>query len=355
MSAIFTERELSKYSITKALNQVVQSQVNHCPGYPGELSSLEREVDEALRSHFSSVGSPAGVMGFLLPLSCLKGLNATNATQGGFLVDATFAASVVPALRNRSVVVELGATVFEGLKGDCLIPPQQATVPAQWLAELETADDSNTMSFGQNILTPHRCVAFARVTKQLLTQSSLGIENFIRNDLLSVVGLAIDKAALAGNGNKEPLGILNRNDVGSVTFGAAATRTKTISFQSTLANANAAAAGSLGYVTSPTTAEKWMEIAQHTNGIGWLWEGEINQGIVAGAPARSTKQIADDRVVFGSWPSPILGIWGDALEVIVDSYTYKKQAIVEIMVTLLADCGLSHAESFCISSDSGAQ
>src|SRR5437764_7502300 len=99
MSAIFTEKELSRYSVTKALHQVVQSQANQPPGYPGELSGIEREVDEALRTHFSSVGAPAGRMGFLLPLSCLKGLSVTTATQGGFLVDSSFAASIVPALR----------------------------------------------------------------------------------------------------------------------------------------------------------------------------------------------------------------------------------------------------------------
>ena len=99
-----------------------------------------------------------------------------------------------------------------------------------------------------------------------------------------------------------------------------------------------------------------MLIAEHsTAGIGWLWQGDINEGTVAGAPARSTNQISDDRVVLGSWPNLILGIWGDALEVIVDSYTYRKQNIVEVQVTLLADCGLVHPESFCVSTDSGAQ
>jgi hypothetical protein len=63
MSAIFTEKELSKYSITKALAQIVKSQEGEPPGYRGELSGLEREVDEALRSHFSSVGTPGGPMG----------------------------------------------------------------------------------------------------------------------------------------------------------------------------------------------------------------------------------------------------------------------------------------------------
>src|SRR5262249_48629791 len=92
-------------------------------------------------------------------------------------------------------------------------------------------------------------------------------------------------------------------------------------------------------------------------GVGFVWEGGMDSGTVGGAAARSTNQIAasDDRVVFGSWDGLAIGIWSDALEVIVDNFTYKKQDLIEIQVTLLADYGIMQPGRFAISSDSGAQ
>src|SRR5436305_3983979 len=102
MSAIFTEKELARYSFTKALNQIIESQAGMPLGFPGKLSGLEAEVDDALRNRFYN--NPAGPSGFLLPLSALKALNVTTATQGGFLAESSFPASIIPALRNKAVV-----------------------------------------------------------------------------------------------------------------------------------------------------------------------------------------------------------------------------------------------------------
>jgi HK97 family phage major capsid protein len=357
LSAIFTERELAKYSVSRAISQIVESQKNQHPGYPGRLSGLELEVHDALRSHFyDTPAGEASVNGFLLPINALKGLSAGQFTTGGALVNSEFAASIVPALRSRSVCVEMGATVFEGLRGDVLLPSETTTGSAQWLAELEAAADGSDPTFAQTKLSPKRVVALTRVTKQLLNQSSLGVENFMRNDLLSVVATALDKAALVGSGSVQPLGLLNRTDTNTVTFSGAASFSKAIDMQSSVALDNAST-GNLGYVTSPGSAAKWMLKTKDTTGIGFLWDGDINSGTVAGAPARSTTQIAagSDQVVFGSWAGLALGIFHDSLEVIVDSYTLKKQALVEIQVTLLADVGVWHPENFCISTDSGAQ
>jgi hypothetical protein len=87
----------------------------------------------------------------------------------------------------------------------------------------------------------------------------------------------------------------------------------------------------------------------------WLWAGNIDSGTVVGARAESTKQITDDRVVFGAWPHLVIGIWGDALDVLTDPYTYDYAGLVRFIPTLFADVGLAHPKSFCVSTDSGAQ
>jgi HK97 family phage major capsid protein len=359
MSAIFTEKELSKYSLTRALGSLVKSQKDRPPGFCGRLDGFEAEVHDALSAHFRSGPGEGYLPSVLIPITALKTtpVQASQAQYGGFLVDTNFPASIVPALRSTSVCVALGASVFDSLQGDAAMPYSNATTNAQWLAELQAAADPSDMTWALTKLSPKRVVALTMMSKQLLTQSSLGIENFIRQDLLRVVGTALDKAALVGNGSTEPLGLLNRDEITStVTFGAAATRSKMVDFQSSLA-LNNAFLSNIGYVTSPGTAKKLMNKIADTTGIGFTWQGNIDSGTVAGAPARSTTQIAaaDDRVVFGSWDGLAIGVWGDALQVIVDTYTYKKQAIIEVQVTLLADCGVVQPNKFVVSTDSGAQ
>src|SRR5207249_1784677 len=151
-------------------------------------------------------------------------------------------------------------------------------------------------TYGQTLLTPRRCASMATLSRQLLAQNSLGVENFARDSLLRTVATALDKGAIAGNGNAEPLGILNNSGTGSVTFGATATRAKAIAFQDALTAANAGNTpdASLAYVASPTTASKWQQIAEVATFPKWLWDGNQWVGTVAGLPARSTNSITDN-------------------------------------------------------------
>lgn len=359
MSAIFTEKELSKYSVTRAINQLIESQKSQPPGCNGRLKDFEGEVHQSLVDAYKAAPNSPEPAGALIPIAALKGLSATNgATSGGFLVNESFAASIVPALRAVSRCVDLGATVFEGLRDTAVLPFEQTTSDAQWLAELEAAADPSDSTYAQSKLVPRRVVSVGRYSQQLLKQSSLGIENFMRSDLLKVNGTALDKACLVGNGNKEPLGLINRVDstLNTVTFGgAAATWAKLISFQSACALDNAY--GASGYITSLAAAEKWMNLKADSTGIRFLWNGDISSGEVAGARAFSTNNMpaGTDKVVYsGDWSQLAIGIWSDALEIVIDTFTLKKTGMVEIVSTLLADVGVINAAAFAVSTDSGA-
>jgi hypothetical protein len=226
--SLFTQKELAKYSLTKALGEI---STQSTPGVHGDATGLEREVHDTLAARLTDLtGAPP--TGFLLPLACLKALNVTTATAGGFLVETELAA-IVPALRSKSVAIAMGATLFENLHGTCAIPIESTTQTAQWAAEMEAITGSDS-AYAQTTMTPRRVCSMATVSRQVLLQNSLGVENFMRDSILRTVGTALDKGALSGNGNAEPLGILNWS--GTVTFGATATRAKAIAFQDALAN-----------------------------------------------------------------------------------------------------------------------
>ena len=101
-----------------------------------------------------------------------------------------------------------------------------------------------------------------------------------------------------------------------------------------------------------------MNAKADSTGIQFMWQGNINEGTVAGAPAYSTTQIgaSDNRVIYGGdWSQCVIGVWRDALEIIVDPWSLRKTGMVEVVATLLADVGVINAAAFAVSTDSGAQ
>jgi HK97 family phage major capsid protein len=130
-------------------------------------------------------------------------LNVSAFGQGGATV-----ATVIEILRNRMVTSALGITTISGLSGNVAIPRQTGAATAYALAESATLTKS-TQVLDQVLLSPHRVGAWNDYTRQLLLQSSIDVENFIRDDLMKVLAIKWDALILNGQGaGIEPLGIL---------------------------------------------------------------------------------------------------------------------------------------------------
>jgi HK97 family phage major capsid protein len=162
-----------------------------------------------------------------------------------------------------------GASVFENLRGNVSLPRQTAAAQGTWLAENATAPSSD-QAFDSVYLTPKRICGVTHFTLTLLRQSSLEIENVVRNDLTDVLALALGQAALVGTGaaNNQPLGILGyrANALGqsayssraaNVTFGGPASWDAVLDLEHHCESANVQSDGSGGYVSSPATKRKW--------------------------------------------------------------------------------------------------
>ena len=349
--SLFTQKELAKYSLTKALGEIANQTI---PGLHGAATGLEREIHDVLSAQLKDLGQSQPT-GFLIPLGALKSMNVTTAPAGGFTVGTDLAA-IVPALRTKSVVLALGATVFDNLRGNLGLPTESTTYTAEWLSELEELEGSDA-AYAQTTLSPRRCASMATLSRQLLLQNSLGVENFVRDSLLRTIGSAIDRGALSGNGNAEPLGILNNTNANQVTFGATATRLKTIAFQDALTadSVGNTPDASLGYVTSFAVASKWQQIAEVATFPRWLWDGNQWSGTVAGLPAKATNNVTNNRVICGDWTKLAVAIFGEAIEILADPFAQKKLALVEFLATALVDTAPINSSNFAVSTDSGAQ
>jgi len=336
-----SDKEIRSYSLVKAIRQIADLK---------PLDGIEKEASDA-------TGKIAGrsAKGFFLPQDVMKrALNVTDATKGGFTVGTELlAGEMIELLRNKTLVAQLGAKQLTGLVGNIAIPRVSGGATAYWLPETGevTATDQ---AFGQLGLTPHKLIGDTAYSKELLMQSSIDIESFIREDLMRVLALAKDLAAINGTGSDgQPLGIMQTTGVQTVTFGAAPTWAKVVDFETLVATANADI-GAMAYLTTPGVRGKWKTTVKVASNAIFLWEGANIGGQVNGYRGEATNQVPDNKVIFGNFADLILADWA-GIDVVVDPYSLKKKGQIEITITLWADSAIRNPVSFVVSTDAGNQ
>jgi len=354
-------KDLKRYSILRAISSIASGKV---------LDGLEREASDAVAKLMKREAK-----GFFIPndviaeeraqnitpdmfaraitlLASQRALNVTTSGSGGYLVGTNvLIGSMIELLRNAALLTQLGITQLTGLTGNIAIPRVTGGATAYWLPETGTVTESD-QAFSQLGLSPHRLVGDTAYTKELIGQTSLDVEAFVRQDLMAVLAIALDLAGIAGTGaDGQPKGILNTTGIGSVTFGATATWAKVVSFETALATANVRR-GDRKWLTTPGAKGKWKVTPQVSNYPVYLWNGQGD--LVNGYPAYDTNQVPSDRAIFGVWSELIMALFA-GVDVVVDPYSLKKQGQVEVTTTMWGDFGLRHPVSFVASTDSAAQ
>ena len=268
----------------------------------------------------------------------------------------------IELLRNRTQVIALGAQVMSGLAGPVSFPKQTSAGTAFWVGENPGSDVTDAdLGLGLVTLTGKSLQGSQAYSRQLLAQASVDIEGKVRNDLSKIHALAIDRACIHGLGTAaQPMGIYLTPGVNSKAHGGPVTYVNLIDQAAQVADDNADV-GSLGWLTTPLLAGKLKTVAEHStaNMANWVWMGTFAEGNIGGYPARSSGQVSkvmsgtadtggsEHGIIFGNWNDLVIGMFG-AFEIVVDPYTKKKQALIEVTSYQLIDTAVLHAESFSV-------
>ena len=339
-----TPKDVQRYSVTRAIKACVEKSWASVAPYEAELS----------KAVASRIGKQTGEHTFYVPLDVQwaaaqqRDLIVGTSTMGGYMV-GTNVQSFIDLLRNRSVVMRLGATTMPGLQGSVAIPKQVTASTAYWFAsEAGTATESN-ITFGQLALTPKTVGGYVEISRQLLLQSTPNAEGVVNADLARVIGLAIDSAAIAGPGTAgQPSGITATSGVGTAnpSTGTAVTYADMIRFQSTVAASNAFMPG-FSYVTTPTVAGFLMAKPRFTNSDTPIWGGNILDGQLVGARAMSTLQVGSGTMLAGDFSQVIIGEWG-VLEIESNPYAQFQAGIVGVRALYTCDVGVRYGAAFAL-------
>lgn len=358
----FGPRDRGRYSIVRAINSQIQAQKGR-----GRFDGLEAEVSaELARAHNQDP------QGFFVPDWFLtRDLTVTpppGGGHGGLTVQTTVEPSLIPLLRNRTAVLQAGARYISGLQGNLLMPRQNAPSTISWNTEVAPVTESD-LNMDSVTLSPNRVGGWCTYSKQLLAQSSLDIDNIVRDDMIQVIQIAIDAVAISGTGTNQPTGILNvpanaglpynyADTAPSITFptGGFPTWTEVVQFEGNIEAGNVILNDTAKYITSPQVKAAWKTYAKNDprNAAGpyfpvFYWEpgDQVN-----GYGAIATNQVPANKVIFGKWDELMIGQWA-GLDIVVDIYTKAPQAEINVITNMFCDVKYRYASAFCFSTNSG--
>ena len=250
----------------------------------------------------------------------------------------------ISALRDASAVIRAGATVFPDLVDNVKIPKQTGVSSAGWVATEGGAASESELTMGSITMSPKTISAYTDVTNKMLVNSSLSMENLIRNDLAAGIGKVIDTGAMTGSGSSgQPTGINSQTGVNSVTLGTASTPTwaEAVEMES-LVLADNVPFNRPGYLTNSTVVGNLKTTAKSANTAVFLMDGD---GRVNGHPVTISNSVAAGYIYFGMWADLLIGYFG-SIDLLVDPYSLGSSNTTRIRATQFCDINVRHAQSF---------
>jgi HK97 family phage major capsid protein len=274
-----------------------------------------------------------------------RDLTSGTGSAGGFLVD-TANVGFIELLRNRSVVLSMGARRLTGLQGNVAIPKQTVAATAVWLANEASTVTESQQTFAQVALTPKTVGGYTEISRLLLLQSNPSAEGLVMSDLAAVVALAVDLAGLTGSGaSGQPTGIINTAGIGGVT-GASIAYAGIVEFQTDVATGNALT-GSCGYVATPVVAGLLKQRVKFTSTASPIWDGQLLDANVDGYRGMASNQVPTGDLLFGDFGQLVLGEWG-VLELEVNPYANFQAGIVGVRALYSIDFGVRIPAAFSL-------
>ncbi|MCW8308391.1 phage major capsid protein [Acidiphilium sp. PA] len=365
-------RERNAYSVQRLLAGMLDKK---------KQTGIEFEISDSIAKNMKRTGffMPSSMLGRAYPGGGTAPAQTYSpaapyvaSTTGAALVGQEFApGGFIAALRGKSRVLQLGATVLPGLVGNVAIPRLGTGAAAAWISpEGSDITESEASAMDQVRMTPKTVAGYAQATRQFIVSISPEAEAFLMRDLARGVAQAIDIAAIAGTGsNGQPLGILGTSGIGTValgTNGGPITLAALEALEETVTAANVDT-DDMAYLTTPAIVKEMRGLVDSANRPVWSYfpdpTGKPGRapGALNGLPvARSTNVPSGltkgtgtglSAVLFGNWPDLLIGEWG-VIELATNPYGAGfSSGGLELRVMATVDIAPRHPVSFAAITD----
>lgn len=293
----------------------------------------------------------------------IKAMSVTSPTDGGYLVPEVYASELIPLLRDKAIVLKLGATTLPMDYGNMNIPKMTSGVSASYVGELRKGKSSKA-GFGNVRLSSKKLMCKVLISNDLIRSNAYGADQMILNDATTALALAMDKAAFTGKGTEyEPKGLFSMPGIPTVDLSAAPDESTTGKLLAKLLQNNADTSH-LGWAFNGFAWEAFYNVVQQVNGL-YLYRSQMDAGKLNGHEFAVSNQLpvgtAAGRptdIILGNWSEYMIGRQGS-----MESEMFREGSVIDedggiisavdqdctiLRIIDLHDFGVRHEESFVI-------
>lgn len=293
-----------------------------------------------------------------------KAMSTNTGSVGGYLVPVELQAELIPLLRAKTIVRELGATILDNLSGSPVtINKVTGGAIVYDVGQNQTITPSQ-LAFGQINLTPKTMAALVPMSRQLSVLANPSMEGLVRDDISQAMALGLDYRALRGKGTDgQAMGIVNTPGIGTLPLGGAGAvpgfdDLKNLMLKIQMANADV---GDLAFAMNPTIKNVFDKLKDKND--QYLLQPDISApgkmtlcgyrlGLTTQLPINLEKggSVNCSEIIFGNWKNLILAMWGGmVLEASTDAEFAKHQLLIKVVQDY--DVGLRYPEGLAIIPD----
>lgn len=292
---------------------------------------------------------------------------STDPASGGDAIQTGFG-GYITALRDATVLGQLGATFLPTVQGRLSFPAEGDTASASWLAETAEIAKSNP-TVGEKLLSAKRLGSYIEVNNKLLAQTDETFQRLLMQQMINAAAEKLDHAGLWGGESEGPVGIGSDSDV-PVLFageaaddtvnadGAALTRGDLINMMKTL-SANNAMRGNIGFATNAAVRAALQSTPVISGSDQFVWDAGqpenlmgYNAGVTNLIPSTLSKGSSNalSALILGNFEDVIIGMWG-GIQILTDPYTLSRSGKTAMVINHFADVLVRRSSSFVVIKD----
>ena len=296
------------------------------------LDELTNAVVEQGKSEMRKAGLSAQGQ-LVIPTNEVRAIHSV--TADGESVVATDVFDILTPLRAKNVLAQAGATIYSNLTSDVKVPIMSKS-NVTFEDENGNAKDG-AGAFNYLKLTPHRLTAYVDISKELLAQDSVDVENAIRTDLVNAINSKLEEAFLSdfSGSTVQPKGVFAVVKPDSAVTSNFA---KLVENEAKVEDANIL--NEPCYILSNKAKAALRAMAKGAKSTELVYEN----GEVDGTKAYNTSNVPASNYLFGDMSSLVIGTWS-GLDLIVDPYTQAAKGAVRLVVNMYVDFGVARPET----------